>query len=512
MEQRDNKHRERERIDAHARRTHRERRYLFRRPRPLQYFRGGVLIRDTTERTSQRLELFFDLTFVGLISVLAKECVRHPDGAGLAKYILTFLPAFMVWTYVREIMDSFWNDDLQQRMLILVVMAALVVYGNNATSVEQDRSEGPGRSTAVAAYLVATGTVGGVFLWYSFFVKAWRIQVRAHWVFAAVFMGLWIASIFVNVHQAAAIASVAICLEYCAWLYVYSPAFKNLMHLQYSSALSIEHELDRFNDFFTLVMGEFLFSSISGQPAGLGVHEGVGRAVLSLVIAFSFQLLYIGGSGCKKILHPIRKSAASAIAWLNLHIPLVMSLTLVGDASAELVSENVDVESGVRWIFCGGYTVAMLSLWALAYIDTSRDEPGEVWFPKDARIGGRLVSAIIVVFLPLTSQETLSSNKLLGIIAALSFGTFLWESVSSLDGPNGPAYQPRDEGSSPGMSTPPNAVAADPGKRAEMWAATLQWRGYPCFAEPGLYVPDRTHQRQLEPTTSNDDTEKQLVE
>lgn len=54
-------------------------------------------------------------------------------------------------------------------------------------------------------------------------------------------------------------------------------------------------------------MGEFLFSSISGQPAGMGVHQAVGRSVLSLVIAFSFQLLYIGGSGCKKILHPIRK-------------------------------------------------------------------------------------------------------------------------------------------------------------------------------------------------------------
>ena len=54
-------------------------------------------------------------------------------------------------------------------------------------------------------------------------------------------------------------------------------------------------------------MGEFLYSSISGQPAGLGVHAGAGRAALALIIAFSFQLLYVGGSGCKKIVHPIRK-------------------------------------------------------------------------------------------------------------------------------------------------------------------------------------------------------------
>lgn len=50
------KHREFERVDAHARRTHSERRYLFRRPRALQYFRGNTLVRDPCERTSGRLE------------------------------------------------------------------------------------------------------------------------------------------------------------------------------------------------------------------------------------------------------------------------------------------------------------------------------------------------------------------------------------------------------------------------------------------------------------------------
>ena len=50
------KHREFERVDALARRTHNSRRYLFRRPRALQYFRGNTLVRDPGERTSQRLE------------------------------------------------------------------------------------------------------------------------------------------------------------------------------------------------------------------------------------------------------------------------------------------------------------------------------------------------------------------------------------------------------------------------------------------------------------------------
>jgi len=52
----EDKHCEFERVDALARRTHSSRRYLFRRPRPLQYFRGNTLVRDPCERTSERLE------------------------------------------------------------------------------------------------------------------------------------------------------------------------------------------------------------------------------------------------------------------------------------------------------------------------------------------------------------------------------------------------------------------------------------------------------------------------
>lgn len=109
----------------------------------------------------------------------------------------------MVWTYVRELMNSFWNDDLQQRCLVLFVMIMLIVYGNNATSVEESYPEGPARATAVGAYLLATGAVAFVFLFYSFFVKPWRIQVRAHFLLWMPVLGLWIGVIFAKSHRLA---------------------------------------------------------------------------------------------------------------------------------------------------------------------------------------------------------------------------------------------------------------------------------------------------------------------
>lgn len=85
-------------LDSEARRIHSQRRYLFRRPRALQYFRGRVLVRSDEERSSGRLELFFDLTFVGIIAVLAEETIAEPTGASLVRYLITYTAAYLVWS------------------------------------------------------------------------------------------------------------------------------------------------------------------------------------------------------------------------------------------------------------------------------------------------------------------------------------------------------------------------------------------------------------------------------
>jgi len=43
-----------------------------------------------------------------------------------------------VWSDLRELMNSFYNDDILQRILILWIMALLCVYGNNASFVADD--------------------------------------------------------------------------------------------------------------------------------------------------------------------------------------------------------------------------------------------------------------------------------------------------------------------------------------------------------------------------------------
>lgn len=47
--------------------------------------------------------------------------------------------------------------------------------------------------------------------------------------------------------------------------------------------------------------------------------------------------------------------------WLTIHIPFVSALTLFGDAAGDMVAEEVSPQS-IRWILCGSYCVAMVSL------------------------------------------------------------------------------------------------------------------------------------------------------
>lgn len=95
--------------------------------------------RQATERHSSRFELFFDLLFIGIVHQIADAAAELPNGNGLARYILTFSPAYSIWSDVREIINEFATDDLPQRLYILWIMALLVGYSTNAALIEVGR-------------------------------------------------------------------------------------------------------------------------------------------------------------------------------------------------------------------------------------------------------------------------------------------------------------------------------------------------------------------------------------
>jgi low temperature requirement protein LtrA len=272
-------------------------------------------------------------------------------------------------------MNCFYNDDLFQRVLILWIMAVLVVYGNNATLVDEDL--GAMRST-VGAYIVARLTSNLAHLYYSFADYRHRAQQRLWFCMAGAALCLYIPLFLesISLRGKIAVAAVAICVEESIWIFCYSPLAKRLLHAKYTTAADIPHEVDRFAAFYIIALGEFLYWSIVGSPAAVGFNLGLLRAVWTLVIAFCLNWMYVHNDGALKGTHPLRHSIFTAFAWISLHLPLIASLLAGGHVAATTAKgDATELHDPESWLLCGSIGVGLFCLYAMALLHNSKDPP-----------------------------------------------------------------------------------------------------------------------------------------
>jgi low temperature requirement protein LtrA len=317
---------------------------------------------------------------VAILANFAENLAEHASGDGLVKYILILAPSWHVWSDLRELMNSFYNDDLAQRVLILWIMAVLVVYGNNATDVEKDIGA---MRAAVGSYMVARFTSNMTHLIYSFSSYHHRAQQRLWFCLSTLALCIYIPLYIedISLRSKVAVAAVAIVIEECIWIFSYSPAAKKILKARYTTAVDIPHEIDRFAAFYIIVLGEFLYQIIVGSPAVVGFNMRLLRAIWTLIIAFCLNWLYIHNDGALECLHPLRHSIYAAFTWVTVHLPMTASLLVAGHVSAR-TSVRDELEQGELWLLCGGLGVGLFCLYLVALLHRSEDQPGTLILPK----------------------------------------------------------------------------------------------------------------------------------
>jgi hypothetical protein len=347
-------------------------------------------------------------------------------------------------------MNSFYNDDLLQRILILWIMAILIVYGNNAPLVDEEISAM--RST-VGAYMVARMTANLAHLFYSFSSYHHRAQQRLWFVMSSIALCVYIPLYFesVSLRNKIAVAAVAEVLEEGIWMFCYSPLAKRLLRARYTTAVDIAHEIDRFAAFYIIALGEFLYTIIVGSPAAVGFNLSLLRAVWTLVIAFCLNWMYVHNDCAIDYTHPIRHSVGRAFTWVSLHLPLIASLLAGGHVAAASAKSSYDTntatttsekrattsegesqpfDDGQRWLLCASLGVGLFVLYAMALLYSSNDGDCQLILPKHFRIIMRPVVGLILVLLPLA--KSLNLTETLSVIMALVVFCLIWENVSSL--------------------------------------------------------------------------------
>lgn len=365
---------------------------------------------------------------VAIVANFSEDLAEHPNGAHLLKYILIFAPAWHIWADLREIMNSYYTDDLLQRLIILWVMALLVLYANNARLVDEDISA---LRTAAGAYIVARFTTMCAFLISSFASYQHRAQARI--MAGCMFGGILIAIplFFESVSIKAKIAVVVIMIVYqeATWSLTLSPWIKKKLNLTYSTAADIAHEVDRMAAFFIIILGEFVYSVIVGDPAGVGLTDGYAKAAFTLIIAFCLNWIYVSGDGSIQATHPIRRSAWTAFGFFLLHLPLSASF-LIGGHIAAISTKLEEFEEGQQWLLGGGLGVGMFCLWIYGMLYRTDDEDCLV-LSKIPRIGMRLVVSIILLVLPLAHHH-LTTTEFMAIVMSLFAFLTIWETVGGL--------------------------------------------------------------------------------
>lgn len=277
-------------------------------------------------------------------------------------------------------MNSYFNDDLLQRVLILWMMALLVVYGNNATRVDEDIEA---LRATVGVYMIARLTSIIIYISYSFASHQHRPQVRFYAFLSTIGLSIWIPLYFedISIHAKIAVTVVAIVYEDVSWFTAYGPWIKKKMKLEYSTAVDAAHEIDRQGAFYIIILGEFVYGIVVGSPAAIGLQTRTIRAVWTLVIAFCLNWLYVNEDGSVENVHPLRRAVWSSYIWFFAHQPLSMSLLIGGHMCAVSVSTE-ELSMGEKWLLCGGLGIGLFFLWILSMIVKSKDGPRGLHLPK----------------------------------------------------------------------------------------------------------------------------------
>ncbi|KAG5421314.1 hypothetical protein I9W82_000404 [Candida metapsilosis] len=421
-------------------------RFWFMRPHALNYFKDGVLFRTKGERGSSKTELFLDLIYVGLIANLAGEASENASGLALLKYVLFFLPLWVVWADIKDFTNYYYNEDLSQKVYIFWILCLLTLYINSHYDITESYSKA---ALPVVSYILCRLSLAASLVIYSFFIPEHQTQQRIYAATIFVTSMCWISVIFVSTRVKIALAFIFLFLEQVCFSVCYHPWIKRVLKLTMSTALNIEHEVERLSVFVTIAIGEYLYKVVATGSLGVGFSAKYARGIFLLADAYILFWLYQYGGTSHKAIHPLRNSGTTAIIWIYAHIPLVAALVLSADAGGDLCatdnsstkkSQHLEARAegegeeseknmyALAFFYTGGIAVALVSMFVLGIVEKSRDPPNLFLLPQKLRVFWRLPIGIIIVMITFAEMN---STLLMGIVTLLLGVLLVFESFVS---------------------------------------------------------------------------------
>lgn len=326
------------------------------------------------------------------------------------------------------------------------MLALLTLYANSHGDVlELVR----GAALCVVPYILCRVSLAVSLAVYSLYIPEHRPQMRLYACFIVFTCLLWIPVIFIGTRAKIGLLIVVMVLEQVLFLVAYHPRTKKMMKLTMSTALNIEHEVERFGTFVTIAIGEFLYKIVASHPLGVGFSDKFGRGIFLLVIAYVLFWIYVNNSTTRRATHALRRSGATAILWIYAHVPLVAALVLAADAGGEITALDVtrlskprhELAAGLHeraeeeinmyalsLFFTGSLCVALVCLHVIGVLDKPQDPADMFVLRRFWRVALRAPIGVIILCL---SFAEMNSTVMMGVITVLLLVLLVFESITS---------------------------------------------------------------------------------
>lgn len=312
------------------------------------------------ERHATWLELFFDLLFVAVVSLLAHGLAGHVTASGLGRFAGLMVPVWWAWvsfTYLSDVVD---DDTPPQRIRVLAGMACLVAMAGGITRAEAGHP-------ALFALGYGAFSLGRAWSWAFIARPAGHPRPRrGSLVRKSVVALLWLVSAAVPTPACFALWTVALALDIV-------PSFLRLPRALPS--LDAEHLIERFGLFVIIVLGEGVAQIVTTLGRATAVPAGAVLAALSgfTLLAVIWWLYFDFGNEAALLVLRSRPDDASRILRWGFaagHLPIVGTVTALAAGLGTVASDALAGHRGpdadaVRFI-CGALALYLATNAALA--------------------------------------------------------------------------------------------------------------------------------------------------
>ena len=326
--------------------------------RPLRSFRTHFWRRPDATAGSHghgHIEHFYDLVFVVLIAEGVHILSEHLDREGLERFTVVFVWIWILWLNGTLSHELHSRDDGRSRTSLLLQMLLLVLLASFTAHAPDDS----GASFAVVAALILLA-------------QAYR------WLRSSPMPGRAAAE---RGDRALGIASIVAALGFIAtvplsndarlvvWLVMAMALIGVPILIERFDSLALQlsdhgeyRMVERFGLITIIALGEVVFGVVSGLRGSDNGLEPTLTAMLGLWVGFALWWNFFDFVGKRSPL------PGHTGLWIVLHLPLVMSIGVIGAATISFVETN-DAEAEpirfVQWLFAGSVALCLATIVAM---------------------------------------------------------------------------------------------------------------------------------------------------